>query len=328
MTVTNTAAAGQMEPGQNLDRFHLDALIAESATARIFRATDAHSGHTVAIRVPHVSLAADPSAVDCFHRAEQIGASIHHDNVMRVYPQHRRSRLYIVMEWCEGQPLSELLKTTASLPPQRAIRIAVAVLRALEHLHGHSVVHRDLRPEHIMVDDSDRIKLIDFGVAVRPGGRSLTLSGFIRILASPAYIAPEQVRGKRGDARSDLYSLGIILFEMLAGHTPFSGRSPEATMNARLKRSIPPLRLPDFPLAAQLQETLCRATEREPRHRYASAREFALDLENLSRVGVSERPELARRSRGSVTSRVLLYSVIAVLLISPFLLIALLSRHR
>jgi serine/threonine-protein kinase len=317
-----------VEAGQQLDHYRLDALIAESPVTRTFRATDLRDGRMVAIKVPQPSMEADPIALDRFRREEEIGTSLDHPDVKRIFHEPHRSRLYMVLEWCEGRSLAEILKQSGKLAPQRAIHIASGILRALEYIHQHGVVHRDLQPEHIMVDDHDRIKLIDFGVASRQGARRLTFTSLSQVLGTPDYISPEQVKGKRGDARSDLYAVGIMLWQMLMGRTPFTGRSPVAIMNARLNRNPPPLRLADFPLAAQLQEVLCRATEREPRNRYASAHEFHSDLEHLDQVGVAHRPELNRSAGGStLVTRVLLYSAIIVIPVVLFLLMLLLSRH-
>jgi eukaryotic-like serine/threonine-protein kinase len=317
-----------IEPGQELDHYRLDALVAESSMTRTFRATDLRDGHMVAIKIPHPSIEADPLALERFRREEEIGLALNHPDVMRIFHEGHRSRLYMVMEWCEGHSLSEILKEKGKLPPERAIRIMLGILRALEYIHQHGVVHRDLQPEHIMVDDHDRIKLIDFGVASQQGAARVTFTSMGQVVGSPDYISPEQVRGKRGDARSDLYSAGIMLYEMLTGARPFTGGSPMAIMNARLARNVPPLRLEGFALTPQLQEVIYRATEREPRNRYASAHEFGLDLEHLDKVGVVERAELAHpaaeKSKGR--SRVLIYVAIALVPIVIFLLMLLLAH--
>lgn len=328
MTGVQIPPNSMVEAGQQLDRFRLDALIAESPLTRTFRATDLRDGRVVAIKVPQPSMESDPVALDRFRREEEIGTSLNHPDVKRIFHEPHRSRLYMVLEWCDGRSLAEILKESGKLPPQRAIHIASGILRALEYIHQHGVVHRDLQPEHIMVDSQDHIKLIDFGFASRQGARRLTFTGLSQALGSPDYISPEQVKGKRGDARADLYAVGILLWQMLMGHTPFTGRSPVAIMNARLSRNPPPLRLVDFPLAAQLQEVVCRATEREPRNRYASAHEFHSDLEHLDQVGVAHRPELSGSVRSNtVLTRILLYSAIVVIPVVLFVLMLLMSHH-
>lgn len=330
MRTTNPIASSLdgIEPGQELDHYRIESPVAESSMTRTFRATDLRDGRTVAIKIPHPSIETDPLALERFRREEEIGTALNHPDVMRIYHEGHHSRLYMVREWCEGRSLNEILKEKGKLPPERAIRITAGILRALDYIHQHGVVHRDLQPEHIMVDDHDRIKLIDFGVASQQGARRLTFTNMGQVVGRPEYISPEQVKGKRGDARSDLYATGIMLYEMLTGSTPFTGASPMAIMNARLTRNLPPLRLPGYALAAQLQEVLCRATEREARNRYASAHEFGLDLEHLDKVGVVERAELTSpmAAKAKVPSRILLYAAIALIPILLFLLMLLIAR--
>lgn len=327
MHIHTTDAISAVEPGRTLDHYRLEALIAESALSRTFRATDLRDGRTLAIKIPHAGLETDPVAQERFRREEEIGSTLHHPNVMRIFREPDRSGFYLTMEWCEGRTLAAILKESGELPPERAIAITIQILHALEFLHQHGVVHRDLNPEHIMVNARDEIKVIDFGLAMQQGARRLTFTGYSPVLGTPDYISPEQVRGKRGDARSDLYAAGIILWQMLSGRPPFAGKSPLAVMDARLTRNPPPLRLPGFPLAPQLQEVVCRATERDPVHRYGSAHEFARDLEHLDQVGVEHRPELIAPRR-RVSSRALLYVAIALVPIVLFLLMLLLQHGR
>ena len=149
------------------------------------------------------------------------------------------------------------------------MRIAAEVLEALDYIHANGVVHRDLKPENIMVDDNDHIKLIDFGIASDSASRRLTYANFTATLGTPNYISPEQVKGKRGDGRTDIYSMGVILYEMLSGKLPFSGPTPLAAMNDRLLNHPVPPRVADPSISPQLQEILYRALERDPRNRYA-----------------------------------------------------------
>lgn len=297
--------------------------------ASIFRATDLNTGRVVAIKVPHPEMESDPVFFERFQREEEIGKKLDHPGVMKVFSDDNRSRLYMVMEWVEGRLLRHILAEQGKLPVERAVRIALAIADALDYIHRHGIVHRDLKPENIMVGPDDRIKLIDFGIAGNAGSRRITFAKLSQVMGSPDYISPEQVRGKRGDARSDVYALGIILYEMLTGKVPFQGPNPFAIMNDRLlNHPIPPREL-NPEISPQLQEIIYRALERDPKNRYASARELANDLEHPELVGVSERPELRdwKRRRSAWPRRLLFYVILALIPVAIFALLLYVARH-
>jgi serine/threonine protein kinase len=235
----------------------------------------------------------------------------------------------MVMEWCEGRLLRKILDE-GRIPQERALRIAVGVLDALDYIHAHGVVHRDLKPENIMVDENDNIKLIDFGIASDSAARRLTYANFTATLGTPNYISPEQVKGKRGDGRSDIYSMGVILYEMLTGKLPFSGPSPLAAMNDRLLNHPVPPRVADPSVSPQLQEVLYRALERDPKNRYATAHEFAHDLEHLDQVGVEDRPEITdwEKRKSHLSRKILYYGGLALIPVVILLLMVLVAHHR
>jgi serine/threonine protein kinase len=191
------------------------------------------------------------------------------------------------------------------------------------------VVHRDLKPENIVVDAEDRIKLIDFGIAGEEGARRLTFGQFSNVMGTPDYISPEQIQGKRGDARSDVYALGAILYEMLTGRPPFRGENALLIMNDRLlNHPVPPREL-NLEIPAALQEIIYRALERDPRKRYASANEMAWDLLHMDQVAPSIRPELEewrdRRNPGS--RQAWFYAAMAVIPIAILGALYYVSRH-
>ncbi|HEY1804049.1 MAG TPA: serine/threonine-protein kinase [Terracidiphilus sp.] len=318
-----------LEPGTQLDSYRIDAPIARSGMATIFRATDTRDARTVALKIPHPDMEADPILFDRFKREAAIGERLNHPNVMRVFADDRRSRIYMVMEWCDGRLLRKILDE-GRMPQERAIRIAIQVLKALDYIHANGVVHRDLKPENIMVDDNDLIKLIDFGIAGDTASRRLTYANFTAMLGTPNYIAPEQVKGKRGDGRTDIYSAGVILYEMLTGKLPFTGPTPMAVINDRLLNHPLPPRVADPAVSPELQEILYRALERDPKNRYATAQEFIHDLEHPDQVGIEERPELLhwQKRKSQLSRKILYYSGLALIPVVILLIMVLISHSR
>jgi serine/threonine-protein kinase len=296
----------ELHVGDQLDHYRIEELIARSGMASIFRATDLDSGRQVAIKIPHPEMESDPLFFDRFKREEDIGQKMDHPGVMKVLKPSsgpgsqadERSQVYMVMEWVPGRLLRNVLSDETRLDPERAARITGEILDALDYIHHHGVVHRDLKPENIMVapaspeNPRETIKLIDFGLAGQEGSRRLTFAKLTQVMGTPNYISPEQVKGRRGDARSDIYSVGVMLYEMLTGKLPFDGPNPFAIMNERLLNNPVPPRELDPNISPQMQEIIYRALERDPRNRYPSAREFAHDLAHQDEIGIEDRAEL------------------------------------
>jgi len=327
-----TAISLTMTPvriGDRLDHYSIDTLVASSGMASIFRGTDLRTGLPVAIKIPHPEVESDPVFFDRFRREEEIGKTLDHPGVMKVLANDDRSRLYMVMEWVDGRLLRQIMNEQGKLPAERAVRIALRIGEVLEYIHKQGIVHRDLKPDNVMVDDEDRVKLIDFGIAAKSGSRRLTFSKLSQVMGTAEYISPEQVKGKRGDARSDLYALGIMLYEMLTGKTPFSGDNPFLIMNDRVLNNPVPPREIDPDISPQLQEIVYRALERDPKSRYASAREFAWDLRHPDQVGVADRPEMRdwKQRRTPWARKVLFYAMLALVPVVIFGLLLLVARH-
>ncbi len=278
--------------GNQLDHYRIDELVARSGMASIFRAIDLNDGKQVGIKLPHPEMECDPGLFDRFKREIEIGVKLNHPGVMKVFDGEKRSRVYMVMEWVEGKLLRRMMGPQHKLPVDRAVYLMVQILHALAYIHANGVVHRDLKPENIMVGPDDHIKLIDFGIAGNEGSRRLTFAKLSNVMGTPDYISPEQVKGKRGDGRADLYAAGVMLYEMLTGKMPFEGSNQLAIMNERLLNNPIPPREIDPSITPELQEIIYRALERDPANRYPTAREFIHDLEHQNEVGVADREEL------------------------------------
>ncbi len=315
--------------GDTLDHYRIENLVARSGMASIFRATDLRTNQPVAIKIPHPEMEADIVLYDRFQREQEIGKKLNHPNVMKVLDDEHRSQVYMVMEWVEGRLLRHILNEQKKLDADRAVRLTLKIADALDYVHRNGVVHRDLKPENIMVDSSDNLKLIDFGIAGNEGSRRLTFAKLSQLMGTPDYISPEQVKGKRGDGRSDIYALGVMLYEMLTGRVPFQGPNAFAIMNDRmLNNPVPPREL-DPTISPALQEIIYRAMERDPKNRYAAAREMIWDLEHQDQVGVADREELKnwKTRRAQWPRRVAFYAMLALIPIVVFSLLLWVARH-
>ena len=318
-----------LEPGDMLDHYRIEAAIARSGMSTLYKATDLHDGKPVAVKVPHAEMEADPVLFERFKREEEIGQMLDHPGIVKTFNGEVRSRVYMVIEWVEGRLLRTILNAERKLPVERAVKIALGMCDALDTMHKRGIVHRDLKPENVMVDADDRIKLIDFGIAMKEDARRLTFVNLSATLGTPDYISPEQVKGSRGDQRSDIYALGIMLYEMLTGRVPFVGQNPLAAMNERVLNEPTSPRGLNAEISPELEEILYRALEREPRHRYATAQEMAWDLEHQDQVGVEERGArpAARGGRQAVNRKVLLYAAMALVPVLLFGLMLLLAKR-
>jgi len=302
-------------PGAQLDHYRIEGVVARTTTALILRGADSRTGRPVAIKVPHPEVECDVAFFSRFEREREIGKKLDHPGIPRVIVDDDRSRLYMATEWAEGTMLRQLLQEQGRLPGEQAVRIAVSVCNSLDYIHSQGIVHRDLKPENIVVNRDDETKLIDFGIAGQSGARRLTFGKFSQVLGTPDYISPEQVKGKRGDARSDVYAMGVMLYEMLTGQVPFTGNTPLVIMNHRLVSDPVPLRELDPEISTALEQIILRALERDPKDRYASARELAYDLEHQDEVQSREatRPRKQSRSALSSITWILPYAILALI---------------
>ena len=315
--------------GQVLDHYRIEDFAARGGMADILRATDMRTGEPVAVKVPHPEFKDDGVFIPSFFTEEKILRRFDHPGIVRVMPESGHRRAYMVMKWVNGRLLRDILNEQGKLTADRAVRIALSICDALEHLHRGGVIHRDLKPENIMVDAEDRATIIDFGIALTRASRLLKFSAASRRMGTPDYISPEQVEGKRSDRRSDLYALGVILYEMLSGELPFSGPNPLMVMNARLLSEPPAIRTVNPELSSRLEEIVCRALESDPKRRYATAHVFFSELLKQSQAWSPKRPRTRhQRNRPSSAKQTWLYLGLAMIPLLIFALLLLEARRE
>ncbi len=291
-----TGHAGTMryEAGQTVnDKYDILESLGQGGMNDAYKARDRETGRLVVLKVPFVSLIGDPATFSRYQRELEIGKRLHHPNIQQLIADGRLDggvSPYLVLEFVDGTLLRDYLRTRAPLSVEEAIGIVVQLANALQYCHEHGVVHRDLKPENILIENDGTVKLVDFGIALLQGARRLTFRRLTSGFGTPDYMAPEQVQGDRGDARTDVYALGVMLYEMLTGEVPYQGDSPLAVMSQRVTTDAPLLRTKRPDLPPQLEAVVWRALRREPAERYQSMAELRNDLLHLDQVQIPEYP--------------------------------------
>ena len=313
--------------GERLDQYELTDLLARSGMATIFKARDTFSGATVALKVPHLQLEADVVFSERFDREEKIGQKLDHPAIVRILKPRDKSRMYMAMEYVEGKSLRALMGKHP-LPAGKALDVARQVCDGLAYLEAQSVVHRDITPENVLVGPDGKVKIIDFGIALSEGSRRMTWAGLSATLGTPDYMAPEQIRGRRGDARTDVYALGMMLYEMLTANLPYEAGNPRALLKVKTAEDPrpPSYHVPGFD--PHLEAIIMKAIERDPRDRYGSAAELCADLRDPSSVPVRDPGTVLRRQAAVARRRrrVVFRAVVAALVVGLGALVWLSSR--
>ncbi len=270
------------------DRYELGGLIGRGGMAEVHEGRDTRLGRTVAIKILRIDLARDPSFQTRFRREAQSAASLNHPNIVAVYDTGETERdgvpvPYIVMERVEGTTLRTLLTQGNRLPSKRAFEITSGVLAALDYSHRNGIIHRDVKPSNIMMTTAGDVKVMDFGIARAVADASGGMTQTAVVLGTAQYLSPEQARGEQVDARSDVYGVGCLLYELLTGRPPFTGESPVSVAYQHVQEvpSAPSTIDPDVPVAADA--IVLRALAKDPVNRYQSAGDMRADIDRALR---------------------------------------------
>ncbi|MEU8573849.1 Stk1 family PASTA domain-containing Ser/Thr kinase [Streptomyces asoensis] len=272
------------EPRRLGGRYELGHVLGRGGMAEVYLAHDTRLGRTVAVKTLRADLARDPSFQARFRREAQSAASLNHPAIVAVYDTGEDyidgvSIPYIVMEYVDGSTLRELLHSGRKLLPERTLEMTIGILQALEYSHRAGIVHRDIKPANVMLTRNGQVKVMDFGIARAMGDSGMTMTQTSAVIGTAQYLSPEQAKGEQVDARSDLYSSGCLLYELLTVRPPFVGDSPVAVAYQHVREEPQPPSVFDPEITPEMDAIVLKALVKDPNYRYQSADEMRLDIE-------------------------------------------------
>ncbi|MGC5344234.1 Stk1 family PASTA domain-containing Ser/Thr kinase [Streptomyces sp. DT24] len=272
------------EPRRLGGRYELGSVLGRGGMAEVYLAHDTRLGRTVAVKTLRADLARDPSFQARFRREAQSAASLNHPAIVAVYDTGEDyvdgvSIPYIVMEYVDGSTLRELLHSGRKLLPERTLEMTVGILQALEYSHRAQIVHRDIKPANVMLTRTGQVKVMDFGIARAMGDSGMTMTQTAAVIGTAQYLSPEQAKGEQVDARSDLYSTGCLLYELLTVRPPFIGDSPVAVAYQHVREEPQPPSTFDPEITPEMDAIVLKALTKDPDYRYQSADEMRADIE-------------------------------------------------
>ncbi len=289
------------EPRRLGGRYELGQVLGRGGMAEVYLAHDTRLGRTVAVKTLRADLARDPSFQARFRREAQSAASLNHPAIVAVYDTGEDyidnvSIPYIVMEYVDGSTLRELLHSGRKLLPERAMEMTIGILQGLEYAHRSGIVHRDIKPANVMLTRNGQVKVMDFGIARAMGDSGMTMTQTAAVIGTAQYLSPEQAKGEQVDARSDLYSTGCLLYELLTVRPPFVGDSPVAVAYQHVREEAQAPSVFDPEITPEMDAIVLKALTKDPNYRYQSADEMRADIEAC----LDGQPVAATAAMGSV----------------------------
>jgi serine/threonine-protein kinase len=272
------------EPRRLGGRYELGQVLGRGGMAEVYFGTDTRLGRSVAVKTLRADLARDPSFQARFRREAQSAASLNHPAIVAVYDTGEDyidgvSIPYIVMEYVDGSTLRELLHSGRKLLPERSMEMTIGILQGLEYAHRSGIVHRDIKPANVMLTRNGQVKVMDFGIARAMGDSGMTMTQTAAVIGTAQYLSPEQAKGEQVDARSDLYSTGCLLYELLTVRPPFVGDSPVAVAYQHVREEAQPPSVFDPEITPEMDAIVMKALVKDPNYRYQSADEMRADIE-------------------------------------------------
>lgn len=316
-----------METGKLIsERYQVLGVIGTGGMSVVYKALDTKENRTVAVKVLQDKFQENEELVRRFRREATAASKMSHDNIVRMLDVGSDGGMqYLVMEYVEGRTLKQIITSEGRLSAERAVKYALRILAALDHAHKRGIVHRDIKPQNILVDNNDVIKVADFGIARLVDNTTGTLSDSNTALGTVQYMSPEQANGDPVDERGDLYSLGIVIYEMLTGEVPFSGDNAVAIAVKQMREVAMTMRSKYRDIPRSLDEVVFKAIEKQPDHRYQDARSMAKDLSRALRQpkggyvkSYEENKPLGERIRSFLNTALVVLSILVVVTVVTY----------
>jgi serine/threonine-protein kinase len=277
-----------LQIGDQFDQYQIQAHMAQGGMSDIYRAFDLVHRREVVIKIPDQSMLGDPAQFERFQREMEVMSSLDHPAILKGLGSGKYNRIpYLVTEYVNGQSLRALMESSASFPTEKAVSLAKSIADGMAYCHQNEVIHRDLKPENILITEDGQPVIMDFGLALTKGSHRVTYSNLSATMGTPDYMAPEQIEGQRGDQRTDVYALGTILYELLAGKTPFTGDTNMAIMAQHLNGTAPRLDKANPSVSPQIAAIVATCLARNPEDRYADMNALIEALDHPENVDVS-----------------------------------------
>jgi len=276
-----------LQIGDQFDRYQITSYLAQGGMSDIYRAYDLVARREVVIKIPDQAMIGDPAQYERFQREMEVLGMLDHPAILKGLGSGKYNRIpYLATEYVEGRSLREMLEA-GPLPAETVIPLVIKIASGLAYCHANNVIHRDLKPENILVSAEGQPVIMDFGLALTKSAHRVTYSNLSATMGTPDYMAPEQIEGQRGDARTDIYALGTIFYELMAGRPPFTGDNQIAVLNQHLHATAPRLDRLNPAVTPQLAALAAKCLARQPEQRYTDLPALIEALEHPERVDLS-----------------------------------------
>jgi serine/threonine-protein kinase len=319
-----------LEPGTIFeDKYKVLSSLGHGGFASTFLADDMEADRKVVIKIPHIEQLGDPAVYERFRREVAIGKLLNHSDVPNALAMSEGNPPYLVLKYVEGQLLAKVLEEKGKFPVDQTIKLVANLLDALHYCHERGVYHRDIKPENLVLSPDGHLKILDFGIALMDGAPRVTWRGFSGLMGTPEYMSPEQIKGERGAAKSDIYAVGCLIYHMLSGSPPYTGDNPLTIMYQHMTKTPEPLS-PKIAMHPGIWSAIRRALRRRKEERYDSAEEMANDLrypENADLKWVDEPDPPMAAALPTPKNNLLIYGGAALIAVLLVLVLLLLHKH-